>query len=268
MKTKSISRGFTLIELLVVIAIIAILAAILFPVFAKAREKARESSCASNLKQLGLAITQYVQDNDEKFMTPNDVHWNGTGWATSIMPYVKSKGLFKCPDDSTSSSQNADPISYAVNFNIDDTTNVGTNAIPASLAQLTAPASTVLAFEIQGVTTDLNGLTTADTAPTGTCGTQFWGGGLPNGTGKYGTGMPPHQTISVIAGNIVHTNGSNYLAADGHVKLVNPAGISGGFNAVNPTDTQDNSAANRAAGTTSMDNGGGSGSARLTFSIN
>ena len=60
-------KGFTLIELLVVIAIIAILAAILFPVFAKAREKARTSSCASNLKQLGLAAMMYVQDYDEKF---------------------------------------------------------------------------------------------------------------------------------------------------------------------------------------------------------
>jgi len=59
-------RGFTLIELLVVIAIIAILAAILFPVFAKVREKARQTSCLSNEKQLGLAITQYVQDYDEK----------------------------------------------------------------------------------------------------------------------------------------------------------------------------------------------------------
>ena len=59
-------KGFTLIELLVVIAIIAILAAILFPVFAKAREKARSSSCASNMKQMGLAIMQYSQDYDEK----------------------------------------------------------------------------------------------------------------------------------------------------------------------------------------------------------
>jgi len=66
-RTRSRS-GFTLIELLVVIAIIAILAAILFPVFAQAREKARQASCESNEKQIGLAITQYVQDYDETYM--------------------------------------------------------------------------------------------------------------------------------------------------------------------------------------------------------
>ena len=68
--------GFTLIELLVVIAIIAILAAILFPVFAKAREKARQASCCSNLKQLGLAFQMYTSDYDEKF----------TGWAVRAAP--------------------------------------------------------------------------------------------------------------------------------------------------------------------------------------
>ncbi|MCW3060774.1 MAG: prepilin-type N-terminal cleavage/methylation domain, partial [Capsulimonas sp.] len=69
--------GFTLIELLVVIAIIAILAAILFPVFAKAREKARQTTCASNLRQLGLAMLQYVQDNDETFPFGATTHIEG-----------------------------------------------------------------------------------------------------------------------------------------------------------------------------------------------
>ena len=82
MKNNSRRTGFTLIELLVVIAIIAILAAILFPVFAKVREKARQTACLSNMKQLGLAFVQYSQDYDE--MNPDGVSWyypGGNGWA-------------------------------------------------------------------------------------------------------------------------------------------------------------------------------------------
>lgn len=112
-------NAFTLIELLVVIAIIAILAAILFPVFAAAREKARQTTCASNERQLSLAVIQYVQDYDEMFPivasqnfttlgppifrtdnavdqgSPNDTY----GWIECIYPYVKSTGVFICPDD-------------------------------------------------------------------------------------------------------------------------------------------------------------------------
>jgi len=95
--------GFTLIELLVVIAIIAILAAILFPVFARARENARKSACASNLKQIGLGIMQYSQDNDERlpgvgpqpaYPTPAADYMN---WRLRITPYVKSTQVFQCP---------------------------------------------------------------------------------------------------------------------------------------------------------------------------
>jgi prepilin-type N-terminal cleavage/methylation domain-containing protein/prepilin-type processing-associated H-X9-DG protein len=105
-------KGFTLIELLVVIAIIAILAAILFPVFAQAREKARQISCASNLKQLSLAVLMYNQDFDEYYPFGqsgfNDPQGNNlefdqtdTGhWEQEILPYVKSAGVFGCPDDS------------------------------------------------------------------------------------------------------------------------------------------------------------------------
>lgn len=129
MKKKS---GFTLIELLVVIAIIAILAAILFPVFAKAREKARQTSCASNLKQIAMAFLQYTQDYDDRFPSctynierspasglpasvpgqPSTAGWYFDDWAAMgynaydlyswmdrIFPYVKSVGVFECPSE-------------------------------------------------------------------------------------------------------------------------------------------------------------------------
>src|SRR5579875_561507 len=90
MKTAKV-KAFTLIELLVVIAIIAILAAILFPVFAQAREKARQTTCISNEKQMGLGILQYTQDYDEQF--PFD-HWvvgnTDMNWFTAINPYIKN----------------------------------------------------------------------------------------------------------------------------------------------------------------------------------
>jgi prepilin-type N-terminal cleavage/methylation domain-containing protein len=111
---KSIrQRAFTLIELLVVIAIIAILAAILFPVFAQARDKARQSACLSNTKQIGTAVQMYTQDYDETFF--NQAAWDevanvGSGswgprydtyirWPMAHLPYIKSEQVFKCPSD-------------------------------------------------------------------------------------------------------------------------------------------------------------------------
>jgi prepilin-type N-terminal cleavage/methylation domain-containing protein len=96
--SKRSRRGFTLIELLVVIAIIAILAAILFPVFARAREKARQSSCQSNLKQIGLAFTMYAQDYDEKmprgsgYIAPTALLSPGNygEWFLELAPYIKN----------------------------------------------------------------------------------------------------------------------------------------------------------------------------------
>lgn len=110
MKRRSLS-GFTLIELLVVIAIIAILAAILFPVFAQAREKARQSSCASNMKQMGLAVIQYAQDYDESYPNGLQSGWYAASWAYNVQPYIKSVDVFRCPSDSGS----GDPIRYGTN---------------------------------------------------------------------------------------------------------------------------------------------------------
>jgi len=92
-------RGFTLIELLVVIAIIAILAAILFPVFAKAREKARQASCTSNLRQLSNAIAMYTGDYDETLVCGPDWALSGSRlcWYDRLNPYTKNAGIFMCP---------------------------------------------------------------------------------------------------------------------------------------------------------------------------
>ncbi len=99
---REFRSAFTLIELLVVIAIIAILAAILFPVFGRARENARRTSCLSNAKQLGLGLMQYTQDSDE--IMPNVTNGqsnnsDGWKWMDSIYPYVKEASAFKCPSN-------------------------------------------------------------------------------------------------------------------------------------------------------------------------
>lgn len=104
------ARGFTLIELLVVIAIIAILAAILFPVFARAREKARQSGCLSNSKQLMLGVMMYAQDYDERLPIGTS-YWyapggggsatrtDPQGWFDLLQPYVKNSQILGCPSD-------------------------------------------------------------------------------------------------------------------------------------------------------------------------
>ncbi len=123
------SKGFTLIEILVVIAIIAILAAILFPVFARARENARRSSCQSNLKQIGLAMMQYTQDFDETMPSifnqnsnirmPNGSIAPIAPWYQMIYPYMKNIQVLNCPSEKsiiwTSGSFTGD-IPYGYNF--------------------------------------------------------------------------------------------------------------------------------------------------------
>jgi prepilin-type N-terminal cleavage/methylation domain-containing protein/prepilin-type processing-associated H-X9-DG protein len=106
-------RGFTLIELLVVIAIIAILAAILFPVFAKAREKARQSSCLSNVKQIMIGALSYAQDYDEVLpscWTSSATLYDHPYWYEKCQAYIKNTQIMYCPSD-----KNLDP-GYGMNY--------------------------------------------------------------------------------------------------------------------------------------------------------
>ena len=100
---RSQSRAFTLIELLVVIAIIAILAAILFPVFAQAREKARQTACLSNMKQIGIGLIMYAGDYDEQY-PPSQLGAgaNIVSWPQMMQPYIKNEQVFVCPSSSPS----------------------------------------------------------------------------------------------------------------------------------------------------------------------
>ena len=155
-------QGFTLIELLVVIAIIAILAAILFPVFARAREKARQASCQSNLKQIGLAIQMYIQDYDDTVLPARlDGGPEQMDWTQMVFPYINNDQIFICPSDS-------DPVpsvgtggydkSYGLNCEI-HTYNEGTGGYdgfagnpldiwpPATMSEIEEPAQLISAID-------------------------------------------------------------------------------------------------------------------------
>ena len=174
---KSIKiTGFTLIELLVVIAIIALLVAILFPAFATAREKARQTSCLSNEKQIGAAFLQYTQDNDELLpgiYTVQDTSYNqgwttGCSWASRIYPYLKSTGVYQCPDDPTVSNMaGAATVSYIFNGNLVDTTNYLDGTTHSGPYAQTAPAMTVMVTEGRGTSNVLIASPNENDASTG-----------------------------------------------------------------------------------------------------
>jgi len=231
---RVLNRAFTLIELLVVIAIIAILAAILFPVFAQVREKARQTTCASNEKQIGLAILQYSQDYDESFPIasyPNaDTTLGNVNWQFEVDPYVKGgypvanatlttsdhKSIWFCPDFEANASKDpyiaaASPAgfsgkapvpskSYVANQNVFGLyANIDPTLFhPAkAIAAIESPAQVVLVAEGAGSSVWTSGNdTAADTL------------------------SHPHNWGNYVTGRTRHTGGSNYLFSDGHVKFV------------------------------------------------
>ena len=137
-------EGFTLIELLVVIAIIAILAAILFPVFAQAREKARQIACLSNTKQLALGVMQYAQDYDETLPVRGDNAANRGRWQWQIFPYVKNEQVFTCPNLSSSpwrATVNAQGLGTNDRGGYGWNNALAQNAPPGSASTVTAVAS-------------------------------------------------------------------------------------------------------------------------------
>ena len=150
--------AFTLVELLVVIAIISILAAILFPVFARARENARKTSCLSNVKQMGLALTQYVQDYDNAYPLASYTATNGVKlrWADAIQPYAKSRQLFLCssaPETMRSKTwfDGTAGVYGGYGYNYQYLGNGRSSVLfSARDSQITAPAQTIAVADTQG----------------------------------------------------------------------------------------------------------------------
>lgn len=269
-------KAFTLVELLIVIGIVAVIAAILLPVFFAARERGRRTQCLSNERQLGVAIMQYAADSNETLFVA-DSTWAahasfGLGWAGRCYPYVKDVGIFRCPDDPTvdiignigpANGRIMSAVSYGFNSNLagDNVVNVPqARSIPSvTLGQITAPARTVLLFEVsnniaavttpgadeqsaygntaQGMASSgPDGVTPDPTCPLGNSAsglvqyaTGNMGGMLLNGATKDGVALP-----GANGSNPRHGDGANYAACDGHVVWLQPEQVSPGYDAPLP----------------------------------
>ena len=215
---RKIRVAFTLIELLVVIAIIAILAAILFPVFGRARENARRSSCQSNLKQIGLGMFQYAQDFDEKCV-PFSSSGGSTGtphvWTVALQPYLKSVQIFTCPSESD------DSIGYTYNARYGSATSVA-----GSLATLQETAKIPMFLDARGVnfTTSNPAVFNQALAFFNQGGTTWDGRRLsaPTAANPLSSWVNPAVEGNPWAER--HFDGNNFLFADGHVKFLRNSG--------------------------------------------
>jgi len=218
--------AFTLVELLVVIAIIAILAAILFPVFARARENARRTSCLSNLKQMGLAAMQYTQDYDEKYPAgfyttsqpaPNGYPWvSGLWfWQQTLYAYHKSSQVFNCPSAPVSpvdSQGRATP--YYGNYGANRLVMRGGGATEAivGLPSITAPATVYLMMDSGNYIVS----TEAVTIPRGSY-------DYVPGLGELGVTAGSPALLTTVVSDFQkgrHFGGMNIAFADGHAKWV------------------------------------------------
>ena len=188
--------GVTLTEVVYALIIIAFVAAVLFPIFQHPISNNPRTSCASNMKQLGLALTQYEQDADENF--PAGTNPAGNGWAGELYPFTNSTGVYRCPDD----TEKGKFISYAENHNL-----VKQNA--NSLAR-------------PGVTVELYEFTTLNCDPAALETNSAVGISTPQDSKRH-DGSTFNSTYSL-----------NFLTVDGHVKYLTPRQVSGGPNAIRP----------------------------------
>jgi prepilin-type N-terminal cleavage/methylation domain-containing protein/prepilin-type processing-associated H-X9-DG protein len=212
-------RGFTLIELLVVIAIIAILAAILFPVFARAREKARQANCQSNLKQIILATMMYAQDYDEMYVTSYAGYALAAGgnvyWMGLILPYTKNYQIFQCPSAQSFAEGNpANPqgTSYGHQHN-----NFGWTMNAPAMSQIQSPAQTIYYSDVGRYNGDwATFVANPDTDNFSATGDYY--------TRRYDqcTSCPGSLPCCGDATTVVnrHNGTCNVAFADGHVKAV------------------------------------------------